>query len=107
MPAVDSLTAFRIHLPLVRPLRSAHGVEQVRDLILVRCRTRDGVEGWGECPTLSHLGYSGETTDLAWAALTGGGALGPMASGAIADARADGTYDAIYEKWFGQAPAGS
>jgi O-succinylbenzoate synthase len=87
--AVEALTAFRVHLPLVRPLRSAHGVERVRDVILVRLRTVDGVEGWGECPTLSDPGYSGETTELAWTALTSGGALGPMASGAIADARLD------------------
>jgi O-succinylbenzoate synthase len=38
---------------------------------------------------LSDPGYSGETTDAAWAALVGGGALGLMASGAIADARLD------------------
>jgi O-succinylbenzoate synthase len=86
---VDALTAFRIHLPLRRPFRSAHGTESVRDVILVRCRTADGAEGWGECPTLSDPGYTGETTDLAWAAMTTGGALGPMASGAIADARLD------------------
>jgi O-succinylbenzoate synthase len=87
--AAERLTAFRIHLPLRRSFRSAHGTESVRDVILVRCRTDGGVEGWGECPTLSHGGYSAETTDVAWAALADGGRLGPMASGAIADARLD------------------
>jgi O-succinylbenzoate synthase len=87
--AAERLTAFRIHLPLRRPFRSAHGTESVRDVILVRCRTGDDVEGWGECPTLSHPGYAGETTDVAWSALVGGGPLGPMASGAVADARLD------------------
>jgi O-succinylbenzoate synthase len=87
--AAERLSAIRIHQPLRRPFRSAHGTESVRDVILVRCRTGDGLEGWGECPTLSDPGYSGETTDAAWAALVGRGALGPMASGAVADARLD------------------
>lgn len=42
-----------------------------------------------------------------YAVRTGNTALVEEINGAIADARADGTYDAIYEKWFGQAPAGS
>lgn len=36
---------------------------------------------------------------------TGNTALLEEINGAIADARADGTYDTIYEKWFGRAPA--
>lgn len=38
---------------------------------------------------------------------TGNTALLEEINGAIADARADGTYDTIYQKWFGQAPAGN
>jgi len=85
----ERLTAFRIHLPLRRPLRSAHGSESVRDVILVCCHLDDGTAGWGECPTLSTPGYSSETTDSAWAALLAGGPIGPMAAGAVADARQD------------------
>ena len=33
MAAGESLTAFRIHLPLRRPFRSAHGIESVRDVV--------------------------------------------------------------------------
>jgi O-succinylbenzoate synthase len=68
---------------------AAHGVESVRDVILVEWCRPDAVSGWGECPTLSDPGYSKETTDVAWAALVGGHRLGPMASGAVADARLD------------------
>jgi O-succinylbenzoate synthase len=39
--------------------------------VLVRWVAADGVEGWGECPTLSVPGYVTETTEQAWAALAG------------------------------------
>ncbi|MCC6225607.1 MAG: hypothetical protein IT195_04300 [Microthrixaceae bacterium] len=83
------LTAYRLRLPLHRPLCSAHGVERVRELIVVAARLDDDTVGWGECPTLGVSGYSRETTERAWAALCGGAALGPMAAGAVADARLD------------------
>ncbi len=79
----------RVALPLRQPHVAAHGTEAVRDVVLVEWRAADGVVGWGECPTLGEPGYSGETTDTAWRALTTGGALGPMATGALADARLD------------------
>lgn len=84
-------TGHLVRLPLRRPLRSAHGVEVTRDLIVISCRLADGTVGWGECPTLTSAGYSSETTDRAWAALRGGGPLGPMAAGALADAELDAT----------------
>ena len=59
----------RVRLPLRRPLRSAHGVETVRDLVLVRVRLDDGVDGWGECSALSRPTYTGEFTDGAWMVL--------------------------------------
>lgn len=91
----ERLTAYRLELPLIAPLRSAHGTEAVRDLILVRCRLDrsetegDPVEGWGECPTLRAEGYSPETTEVAWRSLVDGIPLASAAAGAIADARAD------------------
>ena len=51
--------------PLVRPHRSAHGEERVRDVILVEWTRADGVSGWGECPTLSDPGYVTGTTEQA------------------------------------------
>ncbi len=50
-----------------------------------------------------HLGFPltlAQVIDLA-----GNTALLEEINGAIADARADGTYNTIYEKWFGRAPA--
>jgi O-succinylbenzoate synthase len=85
----ESIRLHRIHLPLLTPHVAAHGVETVRDVILVECRSAEGSVGWGECPTLTDPGYSAETTDVAWQALCGRGALGRMASGALADARLD------------------
>lgn len=95
------LRLLRVHVPLVRPHRSAHGEERVRDVILVEWTRADGVSGWGECPTLSDPGYVTGTTEQAWqslsaqlapAALSGGTALvaGAMAAaGALADAGLD------------------
>ena len=88
------LTAFRVALPLREPHVAAHGVETVRDVILVRARRPDGIDGWGECPTLSGPGYSAETTEVAWRSLTAGTARGPMASGAVADAQLDASLRA-------------
>jgi O-succinylbenzoate synthase len=86
---------------MLQPMSSAHGTVSVRDVALVEWRHADGAVGWGECPTLPHRGYSGETTDDAWAALTGGLAhevvrgtpigetRSPMAVGALRDAALD------------------
>ncbi len=95
------LRLVRVHVPLVRAHRSAHGAEAVRDVVLVEWTRPDGVVGWGECPTLSTPGYVTGTTDQAWqalvatlgpAALTGGSTLvagATAAVGALADARLD------------------
>lgn len=67
--ALDDLALLelrRVSLPLRRPHVAAHGTEEGRELVVVRAVGADGVEGWGECPTLSTAGYSTETTDLAW-----------------------------------------
>lgn len=96
-----SIRLVRVHVPLKSVHRAAHGAERMRDVILV-CWTRpDGVQGWGECPTLSGSGYATETTDAAWAGLTsrmvpavleGSAAILPglvAASGALLDAALD------------------
>ena len=72
-----ALRLVRVRVPLVRAHRSARGTEEVRDSVLVGWTGPDGVEGWGECPTLAGPGYATETTDRAWAALVG--ELGPAA----------------------------
>lgn len=64
--AVAEVELVRVHLPLVTPFRSAHGVEEIRDLILVRVELADGTTGWGECSALARPTYTAEHTDGAW-----------------------------------------
>lgn len=59
----------RVQMPMHEPFVTAHGVERDRDLIVVRALAADGVEGWGECSTLTRPGYSTEHTEGAWAVL--------------------------------------
>lgn len=59
----------RVKLALVRPHRAAHGVEAVRDLVLVRVVLTDGTVGWGECSALGRPTYSAEHTAGAWMVL--------------------------------------
>jgi len=100
---LDAVELVRVRLPLRRTLRSAHGVEEVREVVLVRVLAADGVEGWGECSALERPTYTAEFTDGAWAVLrdvlapgmlgrggSGGPVVGhPFASAALADARLD------------------
>lgn len=98
---VAEVELIRVRVPLVAPLRSAHGVEAVRDLVLVRVALADGTEGWGECSALARPTYTAEHTAGAWAvlreelvpALLAGrdaGVVGhPMAATALAVARTD------------------
>lgn len=85
----------RVHLPLRHPLRSAHGTESVRDVILVRVVGDDGVAGWGECSALARPTYTAEYTAAAWAVLrdhllVGRDVVGhPMATAALRGAEQD------------------
>lgn len=89
-----------VRLPLRRPLRSSHGTEHVREVVLVRALGSDGAEGWGECSALSRPTYTHEHTagafavlrdELVPAALAGTEAprTHPMASAAMECARVD------------------
>ena len=86
---------FRVQMPLRHPLRSAHGIEAVRDVILVRVLGDDGVAGWGECSALTRPTYTSEYTDAAWAVLrdhllAGHDVVGhPMATAALRGAEQD------------------
>ncbi len=53
---------FRVRLPLVTPFRSAHNTTAVKEALLVRVQTSDGV-GWGECTASTTPEYDGETID--------------------------------------------
>jgi o-succinylbenzoate synthase len=52
----------RVALPLVTPFRTSFGVEQDRDVLLVRAVT-DHAEGWGECVAAAEPRYSSEYAD--------------------------------------------
>jgi o-succinylbenzoate synthase len=58
-----------VQLPMRQVVESAHGVESVRRVVLVRALGTDGREGWGECSALEAATYTAEHTDSAWTAL--------------------------------------
>lgn len=84
-----------VRLPLRRPLRSAHGTESVRQVILVKVIDEEGVVGWGECSALEEPTYTSEYTAGAWSVLryhlgSGRDAAGhPMAAAALLGAEQD------------------
>lgn len=61
-PAIERIELRRLALPLVEPMRAAHGTTSVRELTVVGLRS--GARwGWGECAALSEPTYTRE-----WAA---------------------------------------
>lgn len=58
-----------VRLPLRAPFVSAHGVETVREVSIVRVVGQDGTEGWGECSSLSTPGYATECSGDSWRVL--------------------------------------
>ena len=61
---LEALELRRVALPLVAPFRTSFGVEQERDVLLVRAVAADS-EGWGECVTSKQPSYSSEYTEAA------------------------------------------
>ncbi len=59
----------RIELDLVTPFRTSFGVEQRRDILLLRVGTDHG-DGWGECVAMREPAYSSEFVDAAALVLT-------------------------------------
>jgi O-succinylbenzoate synthase len=49
----------RVRMPLVRPFRTAHGVEHERDVLVLRIAT-DGADGWSECVAPNAPTYTSE-----------------------------------------------
>lgn len=98
---LGAVELLRVEVPLREPFVAMHGTETVRDVVIVRVTTGEGVEGWGECPTLARPTYTAEYTDGAWDLLQGhlipallvGDRVAPeghpMASGAIGTALVD------------------
>lgn len=65
---VEAIEVHEVEVPLVAPFRTAHGVESVRRVALVRVCTEQG-EGWGEDPALTEPGYDMEYQAASVAAL--------------------------------------
>lgn len=90
-----------LRFALGRPHAAAHGSTSIREVLVLRITTANGVVGWGECDALEAPGYSAEYTAGAWRSLVeqalpdllGGGAGAvhgrPMATAAVVDACLD------------------
>lgn len=63
MVRLDEVELRRVAMPLVGPFTTAFGTQTARDVLLVRVRTSDGVDGWGECVAMSAPWYSSEYVD--------------------------------------------
>jgi O-succinylbenzoate synthase len=97
----DEVVLRRVRLPLRHPMRSAHGTEVDREVVIVEVRDPDGPSGWGECSALALPTYTAEYTAGAWAVLRDvlvpahlagedAGVVGhPMAQAALAGALVD------------------
>src|SRR5689334_19298574 len=60
---VAELTAHLVRLPLRREVKHASAVRSDSENIVVRCKLRDGIEGWGEGVPRSYV--TGETPESA------------------------------------------
>ncbi len=70
MITLDRITLREIHLPLVEPFRAAHGTVSARRILLLELEDRDGTRVWSECVAESVAGYSPETVDTCWVAIS-------------------------------------
>src|ERR1700733_1147606 len=59
---IDEVELRRIRMQLVSPFQTSFGIENERDVLLVRVIGPDA-EGWGECVALSEPLYSPEYVD--------------------------------------------
>ena len=82
-----------LHLPLVSPFTTSFGTETVREVIVVRARTTDGVDGWGEIVTQHMPSYSSEYTHGAWDVATRWLAPALLARATLAPEEVPGVFD--------------
>jgi O-succinylbenzoate synthase len=61
---LESIDIIRVELPLVSDFRTSHGLQSVRDIMLVRAHTSVG-DGWGECVVQKDPFYTEEFIDAA------------------------------------------
>ncbi len=63
---VEHVDLYLARLPLVRPFTTSSHTKDHLEHIIVRLRTADGAEGWGECASPSDPYYCPETTETCW-----------------------------------------
>jgi L-alanine-DL-glutamate epimerase-like enolase superfamily enzyme len=63
MVRIDEVELRRVAMPLVGPFTTSFGTQTDRDVLLLRVRTAEGVDGWGECVAMSAPWYSSEYVD--------------------------------------------
>jgi len=63
---VDRVDLYLVRLPLLRPFTTSSHTKDHLDHIVVRLRTQDGDEGWGECASPSDPYYCAETVESCW-----------------------------------------
>jgi O-succinylbenzoate synthase len=85
---------YRVQIPMVAPFRTAKSTTAVKDALLVRVETRDGVFGWGECVAQADRSYLPVNIDDCWAVLRDAcfgseNALHPVAYAALEGAEPD------------------
>ncbi|HRE80513.1 MAG TPA: o-succinylbenzoate synthase [Opitutaceae bacterium] len=90
--------AFRAYsLPLLKPLRTAHGLMPTKQGVIVQLQTGEGVRGYGEAAPLP--GFNRESAEDCLALLqTVGGEIDPETAHELRS-RSDCVYGAIQEAW--------
>lgn len=64
--SVERVDLYLARLPLVHPFTTSSHTKEHLDHILVRLRSPDGAEGWGECASPSDPFYCPETVETCW-----------------------------------------
>jgi len=67
---VQSVTLYRVRVPLVEPFRISNGSIAEKEAILVEVLTDASIVGWGEASPMSGAFYSQDTPDSSWSTLT-------------------------------------
>ena len=70
MIRLDQITLREIRLPLVEAFRSSAGVTIERRILLLELLDGDGTVAWSECVAEAHPGYSPDTIDTCWLAIS-------------------------------------
>jgi O-succinylbenzoate synthase len=64
--SVERVEMYLVRLPLVHPFTTSSHTKDHLEHIIIRLRTTDGAEGWGECASPSDPFYCAETVETCW-----------------------------------------